>query len=87
MRKHRRLWDTYRFPGFCPSSTLQGIFGDPRARILRLNRRGKKPFAELAALSSEHGTIENGAESATWRVETIESTWRSRCAVSIAPDA
>lgn len=38
----RRLADTYRFPGFRPSSTVHGIFGDPKARVVRLLRRGKK---------------------------------------------
>ena len=42
MRKHRRLHDAYRFHGFRPASIVRGIFGDPKARILRLERRGKK---------------------------------------------
>jgi len=28
MRKHQRLWDAYRFPGFCPVPTVVGIFGE-----------------------------------------------------------
>jgi hypothetical protein len=44
MRKHKRLWDLYRFPGFSPEHTLSGIFGDPRARVIALKRRGKKRF-------------------------------------------
>jgi hypothetical protein len=59
MRKHRRLWDTYRFPGFGPRTTVQGVFGDPKARIVRLHRRGEKLFVELAAMSSDHGTTAN----------------------------
>src|SRR4051812_39070683 len=42
MRKPRRLDDAFRFPGFRPEATVRGIFGDPKARILRLRRRGKK---------------------------------------------
>jgi hypothetical protein len=42
MRKPRRLDDTFRFPGFRPEATVRGIFGDPKARILRFLRRGKK---------------------------------------------
>ncbi len=42
MRKPRRLDDTFRFPGFRPEATVRGIFGDPKARIVRLLRRGKK---------------------------------------------
>ena len=74
MRKYRRLWDTYRFPGFRPSSAVQGIFGDPKARVICLHRRGKKLSAEPVATSSELGTTASCAESATWRVETIGST-------------
>jgi transposase len=47
MRKYRRLWDTYRFPGFRPSSTVRGIFGDPKARTLGLRRRGKNGLRSL----------------------------------------
>jgi len=87
MRKQRRLWDTYRFPGFRPGSTVQGIFGDPKARVVYLHRRGKKRLAERAARSSEDGTIASDVGCATWGVEIIESIWRSRCVGSIAPDA
>ena len=87
MRKYRRLWDTYRFPGFSPSSTLRGIFGDPKARILGLRRRGKKRYAQPAVISSEGGTIANGAGCGIWRAGIIGSTWRSRCAESIAGGA
>src|SRR3954454_8033725 len=41
MRKPRRLDDAFRFPGFRPEATVRGLFGDPKARILRLPRRGK----------------------------------------------
>lgn len=41
-RTQRRLADTYTFPGFRPRQSVQGIFGDPRARLIRLSRRGKK---------------------------------------------
>src|SRR5258706_12404354 len=67
MVKYRRLWDTYRFPGFSPRSTLRGIFGDPKARILGLRRRGKKRFAVPAGISSEGGTIANGVGCGIWR--------------------
>ncbi|MBI4490985.1 MAG: hypothetical protein HY694_18030 [Deltaproteobacteria bacterium] len=51
MRKYRRLWDTYGFPGFRPSSAVQGIFGDPKARVICLHRRGKKLPVEPVATS------------------------------------
>jgi len=47
-RKRRRLVDAYAFPGFRPLATVQGMFGDPQARIVTLVRRGKKRLAMLA---------------------------------------
>jgi hypothetical protein len=44
-RRKRRLWDAYAFPGFGPETTVRGIFGDPKARIVRLKRRSKKRAA------------------------------------------
>ena len=78
MRKHRRLWDTYRFPSFRPNSTVQGIFGDPQARVICLHRRGKKRSAEPVATSSELGTTASCAECATWRAETIRERGQAR---------
>ncbi len=42
MRKQRTLSDAYRFPEFRPATKVKGVFGDSHARILRLERRGKK---------------------------------------------
>src|SRR3972149_5275960 len=42
MVKKRRLLDEYQFPGVRPRSAIQGMFGDPKARIIRLNRSEKK---------------------------------------------
>jgi hypothetical protein len=44
MRKHKRLRDVYRFPGFSPQSIVKGLFGDPRALVIKLRRRGEKRF-------------------------------------------
>ena len=45
MRNHGRikqLRDSYRFAGFYPASTVTGVFGDPKARVIPLTRRSKK---------------------------------------------
>ena len=42
MRKKRSLYDAYKFPGFTPKQQISGIFGDPNALAIKLNRRGKK---------------------------------------------
>ena len=41
----RRLWDAYAFPGFRPRPTVRGVFGDPKARVITLERRSKKRSA------------------------------------------
>ncbi len=42
MRKKLKLEDTYRFPGFSPASTVHGVFGDQKARIVTLKRTGAR---------------------------------------------
>ena len=49
MRKRRSLLDEYRFPGFRPKAAVKGIFGDPKARVIRLERTQKKRYAVHAA--------------------------------------
>ena len=41
MGRVRRLVDAYRFPGFRPRAAVRGVFGNPKVRIIRLERRGK----------------------------------------------
>jgi len=79
MRKHKRLWDLYHFPGFSPEHTLSGIFGDPRARVMGLIRRGKKLFVVHVAAFIIPTTIGKLAEFATCPVERYGfiSKWRS----------
>lgn len=55
-KRPRRLLDTYRFPGFRPQATVKGVFGDPKARVVTLVRRGKKQSAGAVAARSRAGT-------------------------------
>ena len=41
-KKKRRRLDEYRFPEFSPRAEIKGIFGDPKARVIRLKRTQKK---------------------------------------------
>lgn len=45
MGKKRKLLDEYRFPGFRPRAETQGVFGDPKARVIKLERAQKKQYA------------------------------------------
>jgi hypothetical protein len=82
MRKIMRLPDTYRFPGFRPAATVRGIFGDPKARIVTLQRRRKKRPAASAVNPSAPITTASRGASATCPVATRVSTWRSKFAAS-----
>ena len=75
MTKSRKLLDVYRFPGFLPEPSVTGIFGDPKARVIRLVRRGKKQYAEPADCLIPHSTIERSEESGTCPAEIRGSTW------------
>jgi hypothetical protein len=56
-KRPRRLWDSYCFPGFRPEQTVCGVFGDPKARVIKLNRRSKKRLAAVAVACRWAGTI------------------------------
>ena len=49
MANFKQLRDLYRFPGFVPLARIRGVFGDPRAVVITLQRRRKKRFVASAA--------------------------------------
>jgi hypothetical protein len=53
MGKNRRLLDEYRFPGFRPRAEIQGVFGDPKARVIQFKRTQKNSMRALWQGSSE----------------------------------
>jgi hypothetical protein len=76
MGKKRSLLDEYRFPGFRPRPDIQGIFGDPKARVVRLERSKKKRHAAVVAPCTgaittrrcgEYGTCLAGTPAYTWK--------------------
>ena len=75
MRKHKRLWDTYRYPGFRPSTKVYGIFGDPKARVIELHRREKKRLVVPVGMFNKVGTIARSVELEICHAEIIASTW------------
>lgn len=82
--KRRQLADAYTFPGFRPLQRVQGMFGDPSARLVTLVRRGKKRFVAPAASPIKAGTTEGdgGYGICPVPITTFISTWR--CVGSIA---
>ena len=87
MAKLKRLVDIYRFPGFVPQPKIRGLFGDPWAVVLTLQRRRKKRAAGSAAKPSAPTTTSGHAVSATWPVATNGSTSTFKPAGSRAPGA
>jgi hypothetical protein len=85
MAKLKRLLDIYRFPGFVPRPRVRGIFGDPLAVVITLQRRRKKRFAGPADKPSAPITTSAHAVSATCPVATKGSISTSRPAEFIAP--
>jgi hypothetical protein len=78
----KKLEDAYRFPGFRPLPTVQGIFGDAHARVVTLTRREKKQSAVLAAWSTEASTTGSGGVYETFLAEDSAFSWTWRCAAS-----
>jgi hypothetical protein len=85
MAKRKRLLDIYRFPGFVPHPKVKGIFGDPLAVVITLQRRRKKRSVESADKPPTLTTTSDYAASATCPVATSVSTSLSRSAGCSAP--
>jgi hypothetical protein len=79
MRKTRRLTDTYRFVGFTPQQMVVGVFGDPKARVIKLNRIEKKHVVRNAERSIMVFMTARYAVSAIFHAATPGSTlsWKS----------
>ena len=77
LRRKRRLQETYEQKGgFKPGSTVYGIFGLPRARVVPLTRRRKKQRAECSGDGIEPITTSGSGESAIWAVVIPMCLWR-----------
>lgn len=76
MANFSRLRDLYEFPGFVPTATIRGLFGDPYAVVIALRRRRKKPAAGCAASAIAPSTIKLLEEYATSIAAADASTWR-----------
>jgi hypothetical protein len=84
MQKKKTLYDSYQFPGFTPQHSVIGIFSDPRARVIKLNRQGKKQHAVFAARSTALFTTIRYAGSAIFPVATRASIWNCQYGASCA---
>jgi len=76
MEKKRGLLDEYRFPGFRPKRSIKGIFRDPKARVIQLQRTQKKRHAVAVARSTGAITTRRCAWYAIFPVGMPEFSWK-----------
>jgi hypothetical protein len=82
MAKFKQLHDLYRFPGFVPRARIRGVFGDPLAVVITLQRRRKKRFAARAGMYLGAPTTSGPDRPGTSPVATSVSTLPTPCAES-----
>ena len=87
MAKYKQLMDLYQFPGFYPQGRISGIFGDPRALVIPLKRRGKKQSVEPAVQFIVPSTTERLAGFEICPAGICASTWTWRSAASFVAGA
>lgn len=81
------MLDVYQFPGFRPKAKIKGVFGDPKARVIQLERRQKKRFAGSAVRGVGVTTIARRDLFGTSPVGMREFIWKWRCGGSPAGGA
>jgi hypothetical protein len=76
MKDTQTLSALFSVPGFRARSRLQGIFGDPHARLVVLVRRKQPPCARAARPGTGRSTIARRAECGIPMRRAGVSTWR-----------
>jgi hypothetical protein len=81
--KQAVTYELFSFPGFVAAATPKGVFGDPKARIVALRRRKKRPCAPTAATAAPAATTSACAGPATYRwpaqLHVEFERWRVDC--------
>ena len=67
MKPPKSLRSLFSPPGFVATSVLLGVFGDPYARVVVLQRRKKRQFALSAGTDAGPGTTGKSAGSEIFR--------------------
>jgi hypothetical protein len=76
MKHIQTLSALFSFPGFRARSRLQGVFGDPHARLVALVRRKKLPCAPAVERGTAHSTTARHAGCGIRMPPAGGSTWR-----------
>ena len=79
MGKKKRLRDEYRLPGYSPKAEIKGIFGDPKARVIQLERTQKKRYAGVVEKFIGVITTRKYVRCGIYRVVMHGFTWKWRC--------
>jgi hypothetical protein len=87
MEKKRQLLDEYRFPGFRPRADVHGVFGDPKARVIRLERTQKKQSVDVVGKYTEAITTRSFGGYEICHVGMHGYTWRRKSGGSYARGA
>lgn len=72
MKKARTLRELFSFPGFISKYQLEGQFGDPKARIIVLERQKKRQYVLSVTLVLKVITIERSVACAIVMSNAIE---------------
>ena len=75
MKHSQTLAAVFSFPGFRARSRLQGVFGDPHARLITLVRRKKPPCARAVGPATVPSMIAGHAECGIPMRRGGASTW------------
>ena len=75
----RNLLDEYRHPGCRPKAEIRGVFGDPYARVIRLERTQKKQSAAPVGQCIGAITTRSLGGCGIYRAGMRGSTWKWTC--------
>lgn len=75
MKSANSIKDLFSFPGFRANARLTGVFGDPIARVVTLQRRKKRPSVPTVDADAGDGTTNRSNAFVTFRWPDIECTW------------
>jgi hypothetical protein len=72
VRENKTLRELFSFPGFYAKQQLQGVFGDPKARIVELKRQKKGWSVQVAVKVIVAATIQRSAKYETLMRRGVE---------------
>lgn len=84
MKKDKTLQELFSFCGFRAAKQLEGVFGDPRARIITLTRQKKRLSVPAAVNDIGHAMIAKFAKRVIWTQQITEYMYVTKDGVCTA---